>query len=301
MSVHQFQEISELGYSRQEIRALISGGRWTKLRRDGYLTSSSDLSPEERHLHLLAATWPCIKDDSVVSHATAGLLWQLPVSRQLLDRVHVTRSQRSGGRLGDQLHLHTSRLSSGQIGELEGYRVTSLARTLVDLCRISDRANGLVAADAALRLAWDEPGQFTSGLAAAKRMHGIAKARWAIANASPLAESPAESISRYWMLEIGLPRPLLQYEVRDTSGRLLGRADFAWPELGVLGEVDGRVKYDKLLRPGETSADVVMREKSRENDFRQNGWWVYRWVPNDLRDGRQFAFRLARFLDGRTP
>ena len=54
--------------------------------------------------------------------------------------------------------------------------------------------------------------------------------------------------------------PVLQYEVYDESGRLLARNDFGWAEYGTLGEFDGRIKYGRLLRPGQRIEDVLCGE-----------------------------------------
>ena len=62
--------------------------------------------------------------------------------------------------------------------------------------------------------------------------------------------------------------PTLQYKVFDDSGRLIGIADFYWEEFRHLAEFDGFVKYQRLLRPGESPADVVFREKRREDAMR---------------------------------
>jgi len=57
----------------------------------------------------------------------------------------------------------------------------------------------------------------------------------------------------------------------------VGRSDFGWEEQRTLGEFDGRVKYGRLLRPGETAADTVYREKRREDALRDQGWQLVRW------------------------
>ncbi|MFN8108092.1 MAG: hypothetical protein U0R21_09955 [Nocardioidaceae bacterium] len=57
--------------------------------------------------------------------------------------------------------------------------------------------------------------------------------------------------------------PVLQHMIFDAHGRLLGVVDFYWPGYGVIGEFDGRVKYEKLRKPGESATDVLMREKSQ--------------------------------------
>ena len=40
--------------------------------------------------------------------------------------------------------------------------------------------------------------------------------------------------------------------------------DFAWPEFGVFLEFDGKEKYTKYLKEGESVVDAVLREKKRE-------------------------------------
>ena len=67
------------------------------------------------------------------------------------------------------------------------------------------------------------------------------------------------------------------------DGRFLGRSDFGWPDLGVLGEFDGKAKYGELLRkPGQTAEQVLIAEKLREDRMRELGWVVIRWMWQDL-------------------
>ena len=79
-----------------------------------------------------------------------------------------------------------------------------------------------------------------------------------------------------------MPQP--QYKVRDpATGEVVARVDFAWPELGLFLEFDGRVKYQKLLKEGESVTDVVLREKRREELIcRLTGWRCIRIVWADL-------------------
>src|SRR3954469_13648996 len=92
---------------------------------------------------------------------------------------------------------------------------------------------------------------------------------------------PGESGSRIVLSGRGLLPSALQLPVRDGT-RLLGRVDFAWPEHRTLGEFDGRVKYGRLLRPGDDVTEVVYREKLREDLLRDLGWQVVRWTWPDL-------------------
>ena len=86
----------------------------------------------------------------------------------------------------------------------------------------------------------------------------------------------------------------LQFEVRGEGGLLVARTDFAWEEHGLLGEFDGRVKYGRLLRPGQQPGDAVFEEKRREDAVREEGWGVTRWVWTDLAAGHVLAARVRR-------
>lgn len=99
------------------------------------------------------------------------------------------------------------------------------------------------------------------------------------------------------MIETCLPIPKLQYEVRDARGSFIGRTDFAWPELGVLGEFDGRVKYDGSLGGPETPADIIMREKEREARLRDAGFNVVRWGWDALMTPSVLERRLHQALN----
>ena len=83
------------------------------------------------------------------------------------------------------------------------------------------------------------------------------------------AQSIAESLMRDLFFKHRPPRARsLQYKVYDGA-RLIGITDFAWPEYGLLGEFDGKIKYGRLLEPGEDPGEVVFREKQREDKIRE--------------------------------
>ena len=82
------------------------------------------------------------------------------------------------------------------------------------------------------------------------------------------AESVGESRSRVAIARAGLPTPVLQWEVRDGDGHLVGRADFGWPDQRTVGEFDGRgqVRPPAAARPG--AGRRVYAEKLREDAIR---------------------------------
>lgn len=70
--------------------------------------------------------------------------------------------------------------------------------------------------------------------------------------------------------------------------------------------VDGKVKYGRYLRPGQTPGDAVFAEKRREDALRDYGLEVVRWVWDEkqlpLRRPRELCedVRRGRSLAGRT-
>jgi hypothetical protein len=113
----------------------------------------------------------------------------------------------------------------------------------------------------------------------------------------PGAGSLAESLGRQLMWREHLPEPVLQFEVYDHHGHLVGCCDYAWPEYGVLGEFDGKEKYGRLRRPGESVQDAVIREKLREDALREiTGWLMIRIIWRELFTPTATAARIREQL-----
>lgn len=113
------------------------------------------------------------------------------------------------------------------------------------------------------------------------------------------SESACESLSRVLFYRGALPKPVLQFPVRRSDGVLVGTSDFYWEEAHHLGEFDGKVKYGRLLRPGEQAGDAVFREKRREDAMRgeQLGMTRWTWVDVMPSGAQSFLQRLRRDLE----
>ncbi|WP_300009015.1 hypothetical protein [Pseudonocardia sp.] len=235
-------------------------------------------SPESRHALLVAAAVPRVAADAVVSHVSAAVMWGLPIWNTRLDRVHTTRPRRSGGVRTGRLHGHTAPLDPDEIRWIGGVAVTGPARTLADVARTERFEQAVVIVDAALHRHLVTRDELVAALDRMSRWPGVPAARRVITFADPRPESPGESRSRVAMARLGLPVPVLQWEVVRADGVTLGRVDFAWPEHGRVGEFDGYVKYGRLLRPGQVPADVVFSEKRREDAIRAEELGMTRWT-----------------------
>jgi len=220
----------------------------------------------------------------VVSHRSAALLHGLPVFSTGKLVVHLTRNAATGAHRSADRVVHAASLAEDEIEFSHGYPVTVVARTLVDLARERSGRAAVAAADAAAHNRLVEPAAVAVALDRAKGRTGVGQARRLLRFADGRAESPGESAVRWAIAQIGLPAPDLQVDVRDRAGTFLGRADFAYSDLGVIIEFDGEVKYTELVPAGQTARDVVMAERRREKRMQEAGFIVIRIVWSDLRD-----------------
>ena len=259
----------------EEIRHRLDRGALTRFRRGGYGAVLEE-SPEERHLRLMLATVPLVDGESVFSHTSAAVLHGLPVRLVSLQQATMIRRTSGHGNGTRNLRVRNTRLAANQVMDVEGLRVTTLARTVCDQARLEPFEWGVASADAALRMGLSIE-ELRFELFRFPRLFGIRRAQQVLRFADGAAESPGESLSRVQMARLGIPEPILQFEIFDENGELVARTDFGWPEHGLVGEMDGETKYGELLKPNEKPSHVIMREKQREQRLRRLGWWPVRW------------------------
>jgi hypothetical protein len=280
--LHRRHQLLALGFTDGELRRLRRTGRMSAVRPGAYLPGAPPDSELVRHALAATAVWPALAGDAVFSHVTAAVLYGLPVWRVGLDRVHVTRARSNGGRARRAVHVHAAPLHPGEIGTAAGLPVTCPARTVVDLARTVPFERALAVADAALHTKLVTPDQLAAAVLRAAGWPGVPAARRVVEFADGRSESVGESRSRVAIQRAGLPTPVPQWEVTDHRGRSLGRVDFGWAQLRTVGEFDGMVKYGRLLKPGQSVADVVLAEKHREDAIRATGLAMVRWTWDDL-------------------
>ena len=290
------------GFSDDEVRRLLRIGDLSRVRRGAYVVGRLPEEPLRRHRLAITGAVRALADEAVVSHVSAAVVHRLPLWKVPLERVHVTRARASGGRRGRIVHVHVAPLHVDEIAMVDGVVVTSMARTVVDIARTVPFEQAVVVVDAALARGIVDGPALAEALLRTTGWRGAPAARRAVAFADPGAESVGESRSRVAIMRAGLPRPVLQWEVPDRSGHLIGRTDFGWPDLGAVGEFDGEVKYGRLLRPGQSPGDVVFTEKVREDRIRATELGMARWVWHEL--GPAFgpvAARIRAQFRSRTP
>lgn len=276
------------GVSDDELARWCARGDLVRIARGAYVpaTATDGIGPTARHAFEVRAALERLRVPVAASHVSAAVLHGLPAWDLPLERVHLTRLAAGSVRRSARLHVHGTGLADDEVDLLDGCRVTTVARTLVDIARTAPFEPAVAVTDAALRAGLVAPASLAHARQRARHRAGATAAGRVMAFADGRAESVGESRSRVALRRHGLPRPELQWEVRG-GGRRIGRVDFGWPDLRTVGEFDGRTKYS-----GSDAADVLWAEKRREDALRSSGLRVVRWTWADLYDFDAVVARL---------
>ncbi|MGY1848623.1 type IV toxin-antitoxin system AbiEi family antitoxin domain-containing protein [Blastococcus sp. SYSU DS1021] len=291
------------GYDHPEIRRLLSSGTWVRLRRGVHATAEavrSATTDGTRHrLECLAVLLELDRPTVALSHETAAHLWELPVPRRsTAGPIRLTDPGLS--RQGRGYRITQAPLGPDDVTSEGPLRVTTTARTLLDVVRRWPLDDAVVALDAALLRKRITVQQLTQGAAALQRWPGARRAARAVALADGRAESPLETRGRLRILGAAFPAPELQVEIR-TEGRLVGVVDAWFGAAAVAVEFDGKVKYTDPWR-GRTPAQVLWEEKRREDELRALGVRVIRVADEDVdRDWPRVEARLRELLAAPAP
>jgi very-short-patch-repair endonuclease len=291
------------GLTRNQIEHRLVTGRWHRLLRGAFCEADRWEAAGPLHQHLLLARAVLLTRTEpgplVLSHATAAVLHELPVSTPLLRTVWSTATPESGRctRYEPPLRGEVAPLPRGHSTTRSGLPVTVLGRTVADCLRHLPLEESVPLGDAALRQDLERPGtlprELLEQLVAWQASWPYAQsAARALRLLDPRRESVLESRSAIAMDAHGLPAPEPQAVIRDRNGDFVARVDFLWPGHRVIGEADGAGKY----RAGDP-ADVIRREKDRQARLEALGFIVVRWDWTHLYgDPPELVVRLRRAL-----
>jgi hypothetical protein len=275
--------------ARTRLAHAATAGDLVRVVRGAYIASStwSLLDAAGRYRMIVRAVAATAREPLIFCRAAAAVLWDVPWLGPWPQRVDVLVPQDSPLRSSKTLRRH--REGASEIESIDGLRVTSLARTAIDVARESDFARAVVVGDAACARHADlvvEAGRVPM-------RHGSARARAVAAFADGRAASPGESVSRVTMYALGVPAPVLQQEFPRPDGGVWA-VDFWWPDAGVIGEFDGDVKYlDPAFGRGRPAREIVAAEKRREDELRRMSRGFARWDWRVARSPRLLGERLA--------
>lgn len=240
------------------------------------------------------------------SHDSAAVMWGLPSLGRWSGGIHVLTPRATGGRSQGTVKRHCVG-EEASAHEIDDLRVTSLARTLVDTSCTNSFLRSIGMIDAGMRAPEKGELRHQLGVTAPTKdellnmldsllpCRGSVKARLAIEFGVEQSGSLLESLSRGQFFLLGMPTPELQVPFYDDDG-FIGYVDFYWPELDLIGEADGDLKYGGTNSPSGLPAGEVMKaEKDREDRLRRVVKGFVRWDWGTALNRQRLAARVRPF------
>lgn len=301
-------ELVDAGMTDNQIARLVRDKVLHRLRYGAYVPHEewAKRSSEERHRLLCRAVLAGADDATTLTHVSSVVERGIPVWGLPLGTVHTTRmsAQRAGRRHRDWVQ-HRGTLSCDAVEWVNGVPVSSAARSAIEVATTAGVEPTLVVVNGLLRAKAMTLADFAAEVERCRHWPRSLAADLVLRLADPRLESIGEDRFSYLAYRQGLPKPIPQLEIFDEHGVLVARLDFAWPEHGVFLEFDGRVKYERFRRDGETLEEFLMREKKREELIcLLTGWTCIRVTWSDLDAPVRLASRVRGLLvarHGRQP
>jgi hypothetical protein len=198
------------------------------------------------------------------------------------------------GRSGGAVVVHrTGHLVTRDRDRRSGLPVTSCARTFLDLAARYDYKELCGALDNAIGRRVLHPQALASMLRDPRNRGrpGSGSLRRALVpwlQTSRPGSVPEADLVRF-ILEAGVPAPVLQHKVFDRAGDLVAILDLAWVDEKVAVEMDG-FRY-------HSSPDAHSHDRDRDNGLGELGWIVIRITPTGLaKSSRAFLNNLRSRL-----
>lgn len=277
-------QLAELGVTKSGLQVLVDQRRLERTApRVWRVAGAPPTWRQQLHVGLLA-----LGPMSWVSHNAAAALHRFDRTPPGRVELLVLRNRRCAD-IGLTVHA-TRRWSRVDAVVIDGLRVTSATRTVLDLANVRVHPDRLKAAiDTAVRL------ELSSPEALMHRLNAIrSKGRVGVRMIEQLLEdSGGHTMLERRFLELmssaGLPRPQTQVIHRTAaSGRFVARVDFAYPDLGLVIEVTGRL--------GHSSPAERARDAQRRNELQDLGLRVYEFTWEDVTERPIYVTSRMRIL-----
>lgn len=257
---------AESGMTRAQLRHGEATGRWVRLGRANYRFGADPATQLDRCLGPAAAA------DAVVGGRVAGVLFGF-------DAVELAGPElsRPPGSSNDRPGVRRRELPFGTV-DIGGFTCTSPLQTLIDLAAVLTDLVWEQALESALRKRLVDIGDLERALPelARRRTPGCRRIRRVLAlrpAGAPATGSLLETL--FVQLRRLVPastEPRRQVEVRNRHGDFVAFVDFAWPELGIFIELDGRQHAGQPVYDATRETAVVAA----------TGWLVGRFTWDDI-------------------
>jgi len=165
------------------------------------------------------------------------------------------------------------RIDDDEIGVIDGIRLTTPARTAVDLARRLPLDAAVAAVDALAQATELKMADVELLVDRYSGRRGMKVARTALALVDGGAQSPKETWLRLLLIRAGFPRPQTQIVVRNEWGWAEAYLDMGWEDIKVAAEYDGDQHRSSRVQ--------YVRDIRRLEMLERRGWIVIRVIAED--------------------
>lgn len=250
--------------------------RYDRLHRDVFVPRGTVLTPVDKAV----AAWLWSGRRGVVAGVSAAALhgskW---IDAKLPAELNQPSRHQARGIL-----LHSDVLARDEACEVDGIRVTTLARTAFDLGRRRGLTMAVIRVDALLQTGELKLSDVQTIVDRHRGARGVVQLRNVLELADYGAESPQETRLRLLLTSAGMRPSKTQIDVFDGYGAHVGRLDMGWPEWKVGVQYDGIQHW--------TDSHQRTRDIDQGVAYAELGWRIVR-VGADLLRHRQ-ATVIAR-------
>lgn len=177
-----------------------------------------------------------------------------------------------------------------EVTVVNGIRVSTAPRTVIDIARWEGFEQAVVVGDSALHRGLTTREELGEHLCRAVFQPGYHRAVAVLDFLDGRSACVGESRSRVALYQGGLPVPELHAHVFTAARDPLGQADFLFDELGVIGEFDRKGRDSNGLPQVHTTDATAGRADA--DQLRALGWSVVRWSWDELDDPAELCGRI---------
>ncbi len=287
------------GFDQREIARWVDRRALVRMSRGAFAGADAWGRASAAQQHLLRAVGMALALYGAValSHVSAALWHDIPLVHPVGSRVHLVRTTPGQGR-SHRGHLIHRTLGAGSVvaasvtagGALGGPAVTIPVLAAFGVAQLHGFVAGVVALDAVLHRGLTTTAEVEHWLQLLAGRPGTRLLTRVAAAADQRSESPLETQVRLLLVSLGY-RVELQRRIISADGEFVARVDLYLPDLGVVVEVDGTVKY--VASDGSGSVQAVMSEKRREKALVDLGFGVVRVEHHDLEYPGRLVARIT--------
>jgi very-short-patch-repair endonuclease len=275
-------QLEACGLSRHRVHHRVMAGQLQRLWRGVYAFGHSELRLEGR---LLGAVFACGPGAALGCRSAAGQWGILATSRRTIDVTVATRGGRPKRR-GIDLHC-VRRLDERDVTRLDGIPVTTVARTLVDLCSVVPDRMIERALEQSYVLRLIAPGSIEDALerAVGRRTAALRRLLAAQRSSPTLTRSDLEEAFLALCRRGGLPDPEVNVHLHGYE------VDFLWREQRRVVEVDGYAFH--------SMRGAFERDRRKDVDLELAGFPVTRFTHDQvIYDPDETLRRTVRLVTG---